>query len=87
MKLSESEENYIKSIHNLQKKTKRVNTNTLAAFLDTSAASITEMLKKLKSKKLLEYEKYYGFKLNAAGNKEALKIIRRHRLWEYFLVK
>ena len=86
MKLSESEENYIKSIYNLQKKTERVNTNSLANFLNTSAASITDMLKKLKSKKLLEYKKYYGFRLNEAGIKEALKIIRRHRLWEFFLV-
>jgi len=86
MKLSESEENYIKSIYNLQAKTDKVNTNSLAAFLDTSAASITDMLKKLKSKNLLEYKKYYGFRLNGAGNKQALKIIRRHRLWEFFLV-
>lgn len=87
MKLSASEENYIKSIYNLQKETEKVNTNSLATFLDTSAASITDMLKKLKTKKLLEYKKYYGFRLNAAGNKEALKIIRRHRLWEFFLVE
>jgi DtxR family transcriptional regulator, Mn-dependent transcriptional regulator len=87
MKLSASEENYIKSIYNLQKETGKVNTNSLAAFLDSSAASITDMLKKLKIKKLLEYKKYYGFRLNAAGNKEALKIIRRHRLWEFFLVE
>ena len=86
MKFSESEENYIKSIYNLQEKTERVNTNSLATFLNTSAASITDMLKKLKSKKLLEYKKYYGFRLNEAGKKEALKIIRRHRLWEFFLV-
>lgn len=86
MKLSQSEENYIKSIYNLQSKTEKVNTNSLAAFLDTSAASITDMLKKLKSKNLLEYKKYYGFRLNGAGNKQALKIIRRHRLWEFFLV-
>jgi DtxR family Mn-dependent transcriptional regulator len=86
MKLSESEENYIKSIYNLQKKTEKVNTNSLANFLNTSAASITDMLKKLKSKKLLEYKKYYGFRLNEEGIKEALKIIRRHRLWEFFLV-
>lgn len=86
MKLSESEENYIKSIYNLQEKTEKVNTNSLAKFLDTSAASITDMLKKLKLKKLLEYKKYYGFRLNDAGKKEALKIIRRHRLWEFFLV-
>jgi len=87
MKLSASEENYIKSIYGLQEKTEKVNTNSLAAFLDTSAASITDMLKKLKNKKLLEYKKYYGFRLNEAGKKEALKIIRRHRLWEYFLVE
>lgn len=86
MKFSESEENYIKSIYNLQEKTEKVNTNSLATFLNTSAASITDMLKKLKSKKLLEYKKYYGFRLNEAGKKEALKIIRRHRLWEFFLV-
>jgi len=86
MKLSQSEENYIKSIYNLQSKTEKVNTNSLAAFLDTSAASITDMLKKLKSKNLLEYKKYYGFRLNGAGNKQALKIIRKHRLWEFFLV-
>lgn len=86
MKLSESEENYIKSIYNLQEKTEKVNTNSLANHLNTSAASTTDMLKKLKIKKLLEYQKYYGFRLNEAGNNEALKIIRRHRLWEYFLV-
>ncbi len=86
MKLSESEENYIKSIYTLQSKTEKVNTNSLAGYLNTAAASVTDMLKKLKSKKLLEYKRYYGFRLNEAGNKEALKIIRRHRLWEFFLV-
>lgn len=86
MKLSESEENYIKSIYTLQSKTEKVNTNSLAGYLSTTAASVTDMLKKLKSKKLLEYKRYYGFRLNEAGNKEALKIIRRHRLWEFFLV-
>ena len=86
MKFSESEENYIKSIYNLQGKTEKVNTNSLAGYLNTSAASVTDMLKKLKTKKLLEYKKYYGFRLNESGNKEALKIIRRHRLWEFFLV-
>ena len=44
------------------------------------------MLKKLQQKKLLQYQKYHGFRLNATGNKVALNIIRRHRLWEYFLV-
>ena len=86
MKFSESEENYIKSIYNLQGKTEKVNTNSLAAYIKTSAASVTDMLKKLKTKKILEYKRYYGFRLNETGNKEALRIIRRHRLWEFFLV-
>ena len=86
VKFSESEENYIKSIYSLQENTEKVNTNALASHLNTTAASVTDMLKKLKSKKLLEYKRYYGFRLNEAGNKEALKIIRRHRLWECFLV-
>lgn len=86
MKFSESEENYIKGIYKLQANTKKVNTNSLAGHLNTKAASVTDMLKKLKSKKVLEYKRYYGFRLNETGNKEALKIIRRHRLWEFFLV-
>ncbi len=86
MKLSPIEENYIKSIYYLQAKKGNVNTNSLAAHLETSAASVTDMMKKLKRKKLLEYKKYYGFRLNAAGNLYALEIIRRHRLWEFFLV-
>ncbi len=87
MKFSVSEENYIKSIYHLQSATGTVNTNSLAKELNTKPASITDMLKKLKAKKILNYEKYHGFKLNDAGNKFALHIIRRHRLWEYFLVK
>lgn len=86
MKFSVSEENYIKSIYNLQGKTEKVNTNSLAGHLNMRAASVTDMLKRLKTKKLLEYKKYYGFRLNDTGKKEALRIIRRHRLWEFFLV-
>ncbi len=86
MKFSVSEENYIKSIYRLQGETEKVNTNSLASYLNMRAASVTDMLKRLKTKKLLEYKKYYGFRLNDSGNKEALKIIRRHRLWEFFLV-
>lgn len=86
MNLSVSEENYIKGIYRLQTEMGMVNTNALAKELNTKAASVTDMLKKLKGKKILTYEKYYGFKLNEAGNKIALLIIRRHRLWEYFLV-
>ena len=81
-----SEENYIKTIHRLQQ-FGTVTTNALAAKLKSKPASITAMMKKLKTKKLLNYQPYYGFKLSAEGNKVALLIIRRHRLWEYFLAE
>ncbi|MEO6455114.1 MAG: metal-dependent transcriptional regulator [Ginsengibacter sp.] len=86
MNFSISEENYIKGIYHLQSETGLVNTNALAKELNTKAASVTDMLKKLKTKKIIQYEKYHGFKLNEMGNKVALLIIRKHRLWEYFLV-
>ncbi|MEP6615996.1 MAG: metal-dependent transcriptional regulator [Ginsengibacter sp.] len=86
MNLTTSEENYIKSIYHLQLVSHLVNTNTLARELNTKAASVTDMLKKLKTKKLVKYERYYGFKLNENGTRMALRIIRRHRLWEHFLV-
>src|SRR5688500_15198727 len=86
MNFSVSEENYIKSIYHLQGKTGLVNTNALARELNTKAASVTDMLIKLKAKKILQNEKYHGFKLKEQGNKIALMIIRKHRLWEYFLV-
>ncbi|MCW3092759.1 MAG: metal-dependent transcriptional regulator [Ferruginibacter sp.] len=86
MNFSISEENYIKSIYHLQQQTDTVTTNSLANELQTRPASVTDMLKKLQVKNLLEYEKYKGFRLNATGNKVALNIVRRHRLWEYFLV-
>lgn len=82
-----SEENYIKGIYHLQQEHEMVNTNSLAAELQTSAASVTDMLKKLKGKRLLQYERYRGFKLNDSGKRVALGIVRKHRLWEYFLVE
>ncbi len=87
MSYTTSEENYIKRIYHLQQQTGLVNTNSLAAEMHTRAASVTDMLKKLKSKKLLQYEKYKGFKLNEAGKKAALDVVRKHRLWELFLVE
>lgn len=87
MSFTTSEENYIKRIYHLQQETGLVNTNSLAAEMQTRAASVTDMLKKLKGKKLLQYEKYKGFKLNDAGKKAALDVVRKHRLWEYFLVE
>jgi DtxR family transcriptional regulator, Mn-dependent transcriptional regulator len=84
---SSSAENYIKSIYHLQEQEGMVTTNELAAALKTKPASVTDMMKKLKAKKLLHYEPYQGFRLTQEGNKVALHIIRRHRLWEFFLAE
>lgn len=85
MNYSTSEENYIKSIFHLQGDNNTVSTNALARELNTRPASVTEMLKKLKTKKIVHYQAYQGFKLSNEGKKVALDIIRRHRLWEFFL--
>jgi len=87
MNFTVSEENYIKSIYHLQQDTGTVNTNALAAEMQTKAASVTDMLKKLSAKKILLYEKYKGFKLTENGRKVALSVVRKHRLWEFFLVE
>jgi DtxR family Mn-dependent transcriptional regulator len=84
--LSVAEENYIKSIYHLQQYAESVTTNALADHIKTKPASVTDMLKKLQLKNLLNYNPYKGFRLSKEGNKAALNIIRRHRLWEYFLV-
>jgi DtxR family Mn-dependent transcriptional regulator len=84
---STSEENYIKAIFHLQGEDGTVTTNELAHELNTRAASVTDMMKKLKLKKLLHYQPYRGFKLSNEGKKVALGIIRRHRLWEFFLAE
>lgn len=86
MNLSVAEENHIKSIYKLQEGDSVVTTNALAYELDTKPASVTDMAKKLKEKKLIEYEKYQGITLSPEGRKAALQIVRRHRLWECFLV-
>ncbi|HOZ84198.1 MAG TPA: metal-dependent transcriptional regulator [Niabella sp.] len=80
-----TEENYLKTIYHLQQSSGTVSTNDLAFSLNTSPASITDMLKKLSRKKLISYKAYYGCSLTAKGENTALAIIRRHRLWEYFL--
>jgi len=83
---STSEENYIKAIYHLQREGP-VTTNELAAELNTRPASVTDMMKKLRTKKLVHYEAYKGFRLTPEGRKLALIIIRRHRLWEFFLAE
>ncbi len=87
LNFSTSEENYIKAIFHLQQQDGTVTTNELARELKTRPASVTDMMKKLKTKKLLHYQPYQGFRLSPEGNKVALGIIRRHRLWEYFLAE
>ena len=87
MKYSVSKENYLKAIFHLQQEQESVSTNALAEALQTKPASVTDMLKKLKTQKLLQYEKYRGVKLTADGKKVAIQIIRKHRMWEYFLVE
>ena len=84
---SQSEENYLKTIFHLQVGTEAVTTNALAEKLQTRPASVTDMMKKLNAKKLLHYKPYYGFYLSTEGKKIALNIIRRHRLWEFFLAE
>ena len=88
MSLSESEENYLKTIFNLSyPSNEAVATNSIAKTLNTAAASVTDMLKKLSEKDLVKYEKYKGVRLSEAGNKIAKRLVRKHRIWEVFLVE
>lgn len=82
-----AEENYLKSIYHLSLFNQSVSTNQLAALLKTKASSVTDMLKKLADKALINYTPYQGVNLTQAGEKIAVNIIRKHRLWEYFLVQ
>ncbi len=86
--LSQSEENYLKTIFHVYSDTGiDVATNEIAENLSTSPASVSDMLKKLSVKKLVHYEKYKGVTLTEIGNTLATKIVRKHRLWEVFLVQ
>ncbi len=84
---SVSEENHLKAIFKIAERNGiPVATNSIAKVLDTTAASVTDMLKKLADKSLINYEKYRGASLTSEGVKIATELIRRHRLWETFLV-
>lgn len=83
-----SEENYLKAIFHLENSyPEGVSTNALAEEMETKASSVTDMIKKLSEKKLLNYKKYQGVKLNKSGREAAIAVIRKHRLWEVFLVE
>ena len=86
-KLSQTEENYLKVIYKHTTDTPQVGTNALSAALKTTPASVTDMLKRLSERGYLEYQPYYGVSLTDLGRLTALLVIRRHRLWEVFLVK
>jgi len=82
-----AEENYLKAILSISfNKEGKVSTNTIANEIGTSAASVSDMIKKLQEKELIKYEKYKGVELSSKGAKLATSIIRKHRLWETFLV-
>lgn len=84
-----TEENYLKAIYKLSKgnKSEGVPTNAIADLLNTKASSVTDMLQKLAEKGLVNYQKYQGATLTAKGRQIAIKTVRKHRLWEVFLVE
>ncbi|MFN4254623.1 MAG: metal-dependent transcriptional regulator [Saprospiraceae bacterium] len=85
--ISQTEENYLKAIFKIaEKQGTAVTTNALAAAMQTTAASVTDMVKRLADKQLIMYEKYRGVTLTDGGNRTATALIRRHRLWEVFLM-
>lgn len=81
-----TEENYLKVIYHLSVISNPVQTNAIAERIQTKAASVTDMIKKLSDKELVNYVKYQGVTLTEKGKLTAINIVRRHRLWEVFLV-
>jgi len=86
--ISHTEENYLKAIFKISEKdNKSASTNAISKEMSTSAASVTDMLKRLADKSLINYEKYKGVTLTKKGNTIATNLVRRHRLWEVFLLE
>ncbi|UCS92612.1 metal-dependent transcriptional regulator [Echinicola marina] len=86
--LTYAEENYLKAIYHLSDGGKNnVSTNDLSKEMKTKPASVSDMLRKLSEKEVINYRKYYGVTITEEGKKSALQIIRKHRLWEVFLVE
>ncbi|MDB5118887.1 MAG: iron dependent repressor [Sphingobacteriales bacterium] len=83
-----TEENYLKAIYHLSSNEKlTVTTNGISELFNITAASVTDMLKKLADKQLINYKKYQGVTLTNFGRDTAVEVIRKHRLWEVFLVE
>ncbi len=82
-----SEEDYIKAIYHLGKgEDTTVSTNGIAYKMATKPSSVTDMVRKLSEKGFVNYRKYKGVSLTEIGIKTALTLVRKHRLWEVFLV-
>jgi DtxR family Mn-dependent transcriptional regulator len=87
MLLSQTEENYLKAIYSLAyANSNKVSTTLISEELNTKASSVTDMIQKLADKDLVHYKKYQGVSLTEIGRKIAVEIVRKHRLWEVFLV-
>lgn len=84
---SDAVEDYLKAIRHLQRESTPVSTSALAQLLDRSPASVTNMIKSLAERGLVEHEPYHGVRLSDAGEREALRIIRRHRVIEAYLIE
>lgn len=88
MRYSRAEENYLKAIYKLSRvQMNDVSTKAIGELLQIKPPTVSDMLKKLAVKKLANYEKYKGVSLTQKGELHALKVIRKHRLWETFLVE
>jgi DtxR family Mn-dependent transcriptional regulator len=82
-----AEENYLKAIYNLSQNETGATASKLSEKLNVKLPTINSMVNKLADKELVEYQKYKGFILTDKGKKQALEVIRKHRLTELFLVK
>ncbi|WP_291777108.1 metal-dependent transcriptional regulator [Cecembia sp.] len=88
IQLTPAEESYLKAIYHISDEGKRtVSTNDISFQMKTKPASVSDMLRRLGEKEVIEYRKYYGVNITEEGKKLALQTIRKHRLWEVFLVE
>lgn len=88
MKISLAEENYLKAVYHLSADGEsEVSTNAIAEEMQTKAASVSDMMRRLSEKELVHYKKYQGVRISELGTKAALQVVRKHRLWEVFLVE
>ncbi len=86
--LTHTEENYLKEIYKIiENEASPASTNTIALRMNIAAASVTDMMKRLAEKQLIHYEKYKGVLLSDEGKKVATQLIRKHRIWEVFLLQ